>query len=213
MFADLAIAHGDAGYARCSLIARAKLLILDDWGSEALTPEQARDLLEIVEDRYDKGSLIITSQVPVDRWHDMIGIPTLADAILDRIIRQRLSDQSDWESMRKSACRGYPRRQGSFRQILYRRAFQAPAAGGRGLTIAPPGMNAPPWDARIGVADLGRKHHPSRLWAGHHRRQIQTPLTNQNERNIIDPDLRRQTKVSGFKSERCPASDRKRCPA
>jgi len=48
-------------------IARAKLLILDDWGPETLTPEQARDLLEIVEDRYDKGSIIITSQVPVVR--------------------------------------------------------------------------------------------------------------------------------------------------
>ena len=44
-------------------------------------PDQARDLLEIVEDRYDKGSLILTSQVPVDRWHDLIGIPTLADAM------------------------------------------------------------------------------------------------------------------------------------
>ncbi|SNB69693.1 Phage terminase, large subunit GpA [Rhodoblastus acidophilus] len=78
LFADLAIAHGDARYSRLlRSIARAKLLILDDWGPEALTPEQARDLLEIVEDRYDKGSLIITSQVPVDRWHDMIGIPTL----------------------------------------------------------------------------------------------------------------------------------------
>ena len=56
LFADLAIAHGDARYPRLlRSIARAKLLILDDWGPEALTPEQARDLLEIVEDRYDKG--------------------------------------------------------------------------------------------------------------------------------------------------------------
>jgi DNA replication protein DnaC len=80
LFADLAIAHGDARYARLlRSLARVKLLILDDWGPEALTPDQARDLLEIVEDRYDKGSLILTSQVPVDRWHDLIGIPTLAD--------------------------------------------------------------------------------------------------------------------------------------
>jgi hypothetical protein len=48
--------------------------------SRTLTPNQARDLLEIVEDRYDKHALIITSQVPVDRWHDLIGVPTLADA-------------------------------------------------------------------------------------------------------------------------------------
>ena len=88
LFADLAIAHGDARYGRLlRSIARVKLLILDDWGPESLTPDQARDLLEIVEDRYDKGSLVITSQVPVDRWHEMIGVPTLADAILDRIVR------------------------------------------------------------------------------------------------------------------------------
>jgi DNA replication protein DnaC len=105
LFADLAIAHGDARYARLlRSIARAKLLILDDWGPEALTPEQARDLLEIVEDRYDKGSLIITSQVPVDRWHDMIGIPTLADAILDRIVHNAYRINLAGESMRKSAC-------------------------------------------------------------------------------------------------------------
>jgi DNA replication protein DnaC len=74
LFADLAIAHGDARYARLlRSIAHVKLLIPDDWGPEALTSDQAHDLLEIVEDRYDKGSLIITSQVPVDRWHDLIG--------------------------------------------------------------------------------------------------------------------------------------------
>jgi DNA replication protein DnaC len=50
------------------------------------TPEQARDLFEIVEDRYDAGSIVLTSQVPVDRWHDIVGNPTLADAILDRIV-------------------------------------------------------------------------------------------------------------------------------
>src|SRR5271166_4485639 len=62
LFADLAIAHGDARYARLLRpLARVKLLILDDWGPEALTPDQARDLLEIVEDRYDKGSLICQS--------------------------------------------------------------------------------------------------------------------------------------------------------
>jgi DNA replication protein DnaC len=75
LFADLAVAHGDARYSRLlRSIARAKLLILDDWGPEALNADQARDLLEIVEDRYDAGSLVITSQVPVDRWHDMIGV-------------------------------------------------------------------------------------------------------------------------------------------
>ena len=78
-----------------------KLLILDDWGPEALTPDQARDLLEIVEDRYDKGSLIITSQVPVDRWHDLIGVPTLADAILDRVVHNAYRIELAGESLRK----------------------------------------------------------------------------------------------------------------
>ncbi len=52
--------------------------LLDDWGPEPLSPVEARDLLEIVEDRYDNGSLIITSQVPVARWHELIGVPTLS---------------------------------------------------------------------------------------------------------------------------------------
>ncbi|WP_163047540.1 ATP-binding protein, partial [Acinetobacter nosocomialis] len=64
-------------------IARAKLLILDDWGPEPLTSDQRRDLLEIVEDRYDAGSIIVTSQVPIERWYEIIGDPTMADAILD----------------------------------------------------------------------------------------------------------------------------------
>jgi DNA replication protein DnaC len=67
---------------------RIRLLIIDDWGPEPLNPEQRRDLLEIVDDRDDRGSLLITSQVPVNRWHEVIGDPTLADAILDRIIHR-----------------------------------------------------------------------------------------------------------------------------
>jgi DNA replication protein DnaC len=102
LFADLAIAHGDTRYAKLlRSLARVKLLILDDWGPEALTADQARDLLEIVEDRYDKGSLIITSQVPVDRWHDLIGVPTLADAILDRVIHNAYRIELAGESLRK----------------------------------------------------------------------------------------------------------------
>ena len=63
-----------------------KLLILDDWGLEPLGPEQRRDMLEIVEERYGRGATLITSQIPVERWHDLIGDPTLGDAILDRVI-------------------------------------------------------------------------------------------------------------------------------
>ena len=102
LLADLGVAHGDGRYARMlRAIARAKLLILDDWGPEALAPDQARDVLEIVEDRYDAGSLIITSQAPVDRWHDMIGVPTIADAIPDRVVHNAYRIELTGESLRK----------------------------------------------------------------------------------------------------------------
>lgn len=102
LFTDLAVAHGDGSYGRLlRKIARARLLILDDWGPEALVGDQARDLLEIVEDRYDAGSLVITSQVPVDRWHEMIGIPTIADAILDRVIHNAYRLELSGDSLRK----------------------------------------------------------------------------------------------------------------
>lgn len=102
LFAALALARGDGRYAKLlRSIARAKLLILDDWGPEMLSPEQARDLLEIVEDRYDAGSILLTSQVPVDRWHDIVGNPTLADAILDRIVHNAYRVELTGESMRK----------------------------------------------------------------------------------------------------------------
>src|SRR5205807_2445597 len=71
-----------------SALERTRLLIIDDWGPEPLNAEQRRDLLEIIDDRYDRGSLLVTSQVPVNRWHEVIGDPTLADAILDRIIHR-----------------------------------------------------------------------------------------------------------------------------
>ena len=81
--------------------ARVDLLILDDWGPEPLFPEQQRDLLEIVEDRYGAGSLIITSQLPVDRWYEIVGNPTLADAILDRVVHNAHRIELSGESLRK----------------------------------------------------------------------------------------------------------------
>jgi len=102
LFAALALARGDGRYAKLmTSLGRAKLLILDDWGPEMLSPDQARDLLEIIEDRMDVGSVIITSQVPVDRWHDMIGIPTIADAILDRLVHNAYRIELTGESLRK----------------------------------------------------------------------------------------------------------------
>ena len=102
LFAALALARGDGRYAKLlRQLARVDLLILDDWGPEPLIAEQQRDLLEIVEDRYDAGSLIITSQVPVDRWYEIVGNPTLADAILDRIIHNSHRIELTGESLRK----------------------------------------------------------------------------------------------------------------
>ena len=102
LFSDLALARGDGRYARLMrALGGVKLLILDDWGLEPLTAEQRHDLLEIVEDRYGRGATLFTSQVPVDRWHDLIGDPTLADAILDRVIHNAHRIQLRGDSLRK----------------------------------------------------------------------------------------------------------------
>jgi DNA replication protein DnaC len=102
LFAALDLARGDGRYGKLlRAIAKAKLLILDDWGPEPLKAEQRRDLLEIVEDRYDAGSILITSQLPVDRWYEIIGDPTLADAILDRLVHNAYRIELTGESLRK----------------------------------------------------------------------------------------------------------------
>jgi DNA replication protein DnaC len=89
LFTDLAQARGEGRLLRLlTTLERTRLLIIDDWGPEPLNAEQRRDLLEIVDDRCDRGSLLITSQIPVNRWHEVIGDPTVADAILDRIIHR-----------------------------------------------------------------------------------------------------------------------------
>lgn len=103
LFQALALARADGRYARTlRQIARVDLLILDDWGPEALAAEQRRDLLEIVEDRYDARSIIVTSQVPIDRWYEIIGDPTIADAILDRLVHNAYRIELSGESLRKN---------------------------------------------------------------------------------------------------------------
>jgi len=82
-------------------LVKADLLILDDWGPDRLNANQRRDLMEIVEDRYGRGSTLITSQLPLDKWHDVIGEPTFADAILDRIVHNAYRLELDGPSMRK----------------------------------------------------------------------------------------------------------------
>jgi DNA replication protein DnaC len=87
LFAELAMARGDGRYARIMrTLNGVQLLILDDWGLEALDASARRDLYEILEERYGRHSTILTSQVPVGKWHEVIGDPTYADAILDRIV-------------------------------------------------------------------------------------------------------------------------------
>src|SRR5215211_3663294 len=87
LFADLALARGDGRYPRLMrALTGAQLLILDDWGLDPLDAGARRDLYEILEERYGRRSTILTSQVPVDKWHEIIGSPTYADAILDRLV-------------------------------------------------------------------------------------------------------------------------------
>jgi DNA replication protein DnaC len=103
LFEELQMGHGDGRFPRMfRALVRAKLLILDDWGPEKLNAQQRRDLMEIVEDRHETGSLIITSQLPVEAWHDIIGEPTIADAILDRIVHNAHRLELDGESLRKT---------------------------------------------------------------------------------------------------------------
>src|SRR3954454_406070 len=107
LFSALALGRGDGSYAKLlRQLAPGDLLILDDWGPEPLLPEQQRDLLEIVEDRYSAGSLIITSQVPIDRWYEIVGNPTLADAILDRILHNAHRIELKGDSLRKQRAAG-----------------------------------------------------------------------------------------------------------
>lgn len=102
LFAELATARGEGRLPRMlATLERTRLLIIDDWGPEPLTAEQRRDLLEIVDDRYEKGSLLVTSQVPVNRWHDLVGDPTLGDAILDRVVHRAHRIELKGPSLRK----------------------------------------------------------------------------------------------------------------
>jgi DNA replication protein DnaC len=84
---DLVLARADGSYAKLmQTLARTDLLILDDWGLAPLGDRERRDLLELVEDRVGRRATLVTSQLPVDHWHEMIGDPTFGDAILDRLV-------------------------------------------------------------------------------------------------------------------------------
>jgi DNA replication protein DnaC len=103
LFTDLALARGDGRHLRLlRALGRADLLILDDWGLEPIDAAARHDLLEILEDRYGRRSTIVTSQVPVDRWHALIGDPTYADAVLDRLVHNAYRLDLEGDSLRRS---------------------------------------------------------------------------------------------------------------
>jgi DNA replication protein DnaC len=102
LFEELAVARGDGRYARLmTSLAKVDVLILDDWGLALLDDERRRDLLEVLDERYQTRSTIITSQLPVATWHDSLGDPTLADAILDRLVHHAHPLNLEGESMRR----------------------------------------------------------------------------------------------------------------
>jgi DNA replication protein DnaC len=101
------LAGGDGRHARLlRKLGRADLLILDDCGLNVLDAEARQDLLEILEERYGCRSTIVTSQLPVDGWHDVIGDPTYADAILDRLVHNAHRIDLTGESLRKKRSKG-----------------------------------------------------------------------------------------------------------
>lgn len=103
LYRNLAMARADGSYARVlARLARISLLVLDDLGLSALTDHERRDLLEVIEDRHGTGSTIITSQLPVEHWHEVIGDPTIADALLDRLVHNAHRIILKGESMRKT---------------------------------------------------------------------------------------------------------------
>ena len=104
LFEDLNIAKGDGRYLKMLTgFAKTDLLVLDDYGLSKLNQEQRHDLLEIFEDRHRVKSTLVTSQLPMEHWHEQIGDPTLADAILDRLVHNahKIQIQLKGGSMRK----------------------------------------------------------------------------------------------------------------
>jgi len=99
---DMNIARGDGSYGKhLARLAKYSVLIIDDWGLAKLNDKERRDLLEVLEDRNGISSTIISSQIPTAKWHDIIGDPTIADAVLDRLVHNAHMITMKGESMRK----------------------------------------------------------------------------------------------------------------
>jgi len=102
LFSELGMAKADGTHTRLlHSIGGLDLLILDDWGLAPFTQSEGHELLNIVEERYQSGSMIITSQLPIDLWHGAFSDPTVADAVLDRIVHNSHKLNMQGESMRK----------------------------------------------------------------------------------------------------------------
>jgi len=100
---DFVLSHADGSFAKVlGSLARVNLLILDDWLRDPLTVSQARDLLEIIDDRYGRASTLLATQIPVQDWHAHLPDPTLADAILDRVVHNAYTLKLEGGSMRKA---------------------------------------------------------------------------------------------------------------
>lgn len=103
LFQTIDIAKADGSYTKLlEQIAKTPLLVLDDWGVAPMTDSNRRDFLELIDDRYQSSSTLITSQLPVSLWHDSIGDATLGDAILDRLIHNAHRIELTGDSMRKN---------------------------------------------------------------------------------------------------------------
>ena len=103
LFDELSLAKADGTYGKLlKRFQRADVLVLDDLGLGHLTAPQRHDLLEVIEDRYGRKSTVITSQLPIKKWHDWIGDPTLADAILDRLVHNAYKIELKGTSRRKN---------------------------------------------------------------------------------------------------------------
>jgi DNA replication protein DnaC len=106
MFRDLAVAHVDGSFGRqLTKLSRIDILVLDDFAMAPLKDSERRDFLELCDDRYQRRSMILTSQLPLAHWHEQIGDPTLADSILDRLVHNAYRIELNGESMRKKRGR------------------------------------------------------------------------------------------------------------